>query len=162
MYKIAICDDDLEYAKYLEEQIIAINEQKQKLSIQLFQSGQELIDAMDDEIMLVILDMEMEGLDGYETAKILRETNDKFILAFCTGIVKPEARYYDLKVLRYIMKDDPENLIVERLKSLLNEIEKREEMRAVYFFGQGKGTFLRFDVDDIIYFEHYQRKTMMI
>ncbi len=158
MYRIAICDDNLDNAKYLEKLIHKICGQKHALAIQIFQSGEDMIHAMNDEIDLVIMDMEMEGLSGYETAKILRSTNKQFILALCTGIVTPEAKFYDLKVLRYIMKDDPEEEIIERLTSLLEEIDHRRERRAVFFYGQGKGMSMRFDVDDILYIEHYKRK----
>lgn len=161
MYRIAVCDDELEYAQYLERLIRERVRDSYEISVELFQSGNGLIQAMEtrNNIELVILDMMMGGLDGYDTALRLRKINDRFVLAFCTGITPPEARFYDLKVLRYIMKNEAETEIAGKLDALLKAMRENRAKRCLTLHGAGKGSLQNFDVDDIVYIEYYRRKT---
>ena len=83
MYKIAICDDDKQYIEYLKavisENPIVI---RQELLFYDFYSGEQLFLYPTWDFDLVIIDIQMQGMDGYETAMKLREVDHKFLLIF--------------------------------------------------------------------------------
>ena len=54
-----------------------------------FSSGEKLLESMRDDYNLIFLDIQMSGIDGNETAKLLRQQNSQAILVFCTGTQQP-------------------------------------------------------------------------
>lgn len=85
-------------------------------------SGEEVLrKALREDFLMIILDIRLPGIDGFETAKILRErdnSRDTPIL-FLTGVDKSEAnakRGYDLHAVDYMIKPVP----IESLRSKVN------------------------------------------
>ena len=66
---IAICDDE----KIIREQIKELTEkEKSELCMELYETGDALL-ASRKQFDIVFLDIQMEGTDGIETAKMLRQ-----------------------------------------------------------------------------------------
>ena len=101
MYRIAICDDDVDFLNQFNKFIQDVIPQSEEVTIDQFQSGEELLEKFAANYDIIILDREMEGLSGSETAIKLREQDDTFILAFCTGISQTTPDLFDLDVSRY-------------------------------------------------------------
>ncbi|MDE6024644.1 MAG: response regulator [Lachnospiraceae bacterium] len=69
---IAVCDDE----KVIREQINElIGRQKQDINIELYGAGDELL-AAEKQFDIVFLDIQMNGTNGIETARKLRERNE--------------------------------------------------------------------------------------
>ena len=92
-----------------------------------FFSGEEFYVCEKTDFDLVFMDMQMRGMDGYETAMELRKRNDKCILVFCSGIVMPVPKFFKANVFRYLDKNIAEDEYGEELTAILKEMELRNE-----------------------------------
>ena len=79
--QIAICDDEVSMVQILEEKIKKL---LPDAVIDKYLSGDELI-ASGSKPDILFLDIQMPGMDGMETAKVLRQDNEDMILIFVTA-----------------------------------------------------------------------------
>ena len=82
---IAICDDNQEYINILEKYILDKNEPE--VSCDAFYSGEELVKMYnmgEGNYDVIFLDMEMNILNGIETANIIRKMDKHVIIVFVT------------------------------------------------------------------------------
>lgn len=150
MFIIAICDDEVLFLEELKKQILKHPMCPEDAQVIMYLSGEELLEDIDKEYDLVILDMQMEGLDGRETARRLR--NDKgnhFVLGFFTGKVSPVSSDFELHPSRYIMKTANKEDTDKNLNALLLEMidRKKEEYYMCTYFGRTE----KINVKDIMY-----------
>ena len=79
--QIAICDDEVSMVQILEEKIKKL---LPDAVIEKYLSGNEMI-ASRSKPDILFLDIQMPGMDGMETAKVLRQDNEDMILIFVTA-----------------------------------------------------------------------------
>ena len=122
--KIAVCDDDLQWSerirRSISEYMCHVNQQ---CDIQVFESGEELCSAFhgSHSFDIVFLDVDMDEMDGMETAEMIRSRSDQVTIVFITGVVEAAPRGYQYGAMRYIMKQDIEELLPECLGSFLKQ-----------------------------------------
>lgn len=93
MYTIAICDDDSEYAGYLERMIKSSEAYEEQMTICHYQNGEQLLSAEDSQYDLVFMDMQYGSMDGYHVALQLREKKEDFVLVLCWDLIL-EIQYF--------------------------------------------------------------------
>ena len=97
---IAICDDE----KAIREQINElIEKEKVGICLDLYETGDALL-ATDKKFDIVFLDIQMDGTDGIETAKRLRQRDEDTILIFITGIREYVFEAFDVAAFHYLLK----------------------------------------------------------
>ena len=72
MYYIAICDDNAEFLETMERTIETNSEYEPDIICQKFLNGKELLRSGVEQYSLIILDMQMDQMDGYVVAKKIR------------------------------------------------------------------------------------------
>lgn len=86
MLNIAICDDE---ECYLNELSILINENTLsdvQYTLNTYKSGEELLKGIEkDKVDILFLDIEMNGINGIETGKIIKQNNPNCIIFFVTS-----------------------------------------------------------------------------
>lgn len=95
MYHIAVCDDDKMFVEYIEKIIKkSWNKDEKELKFYEYSSGEELINQMTDIVQydLLILDMQLGGMDGDETAKLFR----KSLRMLCLYSARCKNSYYQI------------------------------------------------------------------
>ena len=102
--RIAICDDEVSMVQILEEKIKKL---LPDAIIEKYLSGDELI-ASGSKPDILFLDIQMPGMDGMETAKVLRQDNENMILIFVNNF---REKYKERIGESYIIH--PRNLIVK-------------------------------------------------
>lgn len=88
MLSIAICDDE-EYFRITEKQLILkyMAGKNCECRIDMYESGKELL-ALKSAISqyhIIFLDVNMEEIDGIETAKEIRKITKDVFIVFCDG-----------------------------------------------------------------------------
>ena len=102
--RIVICDDEVSMVQILEEKIKKL---LPDAVIEKYLSGDELI-ASGSKPDILFLDIQMPGMDGMETAKVLRQDNENMILIFVNNF---REKYKERIGESYI--NHPRNLIVK-------------------------------------------------
>ena len=124
--RIAICDDELFFAEKLKKIIASYCGIKQiPHEVDIYQSGREFL--FDNEKMLgyqiVFLDINMDEMDGLETARKLRKFDNETFLIFVTAFINYTIEGYKVDAIRYVLKTDP-NFEASVLESLDAVFEK--------------------------------------
>ena len=108
MFKIAICDDESLFRKHIREILRDYMEEKGALyEIDEFESGKDFVN-LGIEIVkykIVFLDINMEELDGMETAQKIREISNDIFIVFVTAFITYTLEGYKVDAVRYILKN---------------------------------------------------------
>lgn len=154
MINIAICDDEPYYANQIKEIISDYLDEKQLCyCIQVFSSGKDLakLEEQMGQFQIVYLDINMDGLDGIETAKRLRHWCEKTFVVFVTAFINYTLEGYKVEAIRYILKDK-ENLranIEESIDAILDKYELSNHIYEMEF----KNAIKQFSEEQFVYAE---------
>ncbi len=132
---------------FLKELIERMNPFDGQFALDIFGSGQALLDSPKRPYDMVILDVQMPEMSGYKTAQLLRETDRKTVLAFLTGVAAPTIEVFRVTPFRYLMKQMNENELMDELSACFHEVERTNR----YVTLQSGGELLRLPVSSILY-----------
>ncbi len=129
--KIAVCDDadaDRQYISSLAEKWAAVSGHGVRL--ERFVSAESFLfhyaDESDYDILL--LDIEMGGMDGVTMAKKLRQENETVQIVFITGYSDYIAEGYEVAALHYLMKPVKEDKLFAVLDRAAEKLRKDEKV----------------------------------
>ena len=152
---IAVVDDE----KAIREHICGLVEEQQPESrIEAYATGEELL-ASGKRFDIVFLDIQMEGMNGIEAARSLREKNANLgvgdtVLVFVTGIKDYVFDAFDLYAFQYLLKPIDEDKFAEVLARAVREAAKKKERRVLFI----KSRNLTLDQSEILYIESRAKK----
>ena len=89
MFRIAICDDERQFRKRIHDILIEyMNENDILYEIDEFESGKDFISLGINlaKYDIVFLDVNMDELDGMETAQKIRKVSNDVFIVFCYSI----------------------------------------------------------------------------
>lgn len=159
MINVYLCDDNKEMIEFYSELLKKISYKNNiEINIEAFSSGENLLFEIEETISdtdIIYLDIEMEGINGIETAAKLRELGYKSEIIFITSCREYVFDAFDSSPLNYIVKGE-------------NNREKFEDvfLKATRLVGErGKSSLVykngsetrKIKVDDIAYFEVVSR-----
>lgn len=148
--KIAICDDNMNHINIIENYIH--NLRKTSVECDAYQSGEELIRAFrygEEQYDVIFLDMEMEQLNGIETANYIREIDEHVIIVFVTSHTEYMRESFKCAPFRFLVKP----VDSEEFETVFYDISKKlSKQRKVFAFTENKAK-IRLYCDDIIYCE---------
>lgn len=158
MFRIAICDDNI--VNLEEEREMAINcigLLTGDYQCDTFLSGAELISDANrlSTYNLIILDCEMNQMNGIETARIIRSISQSVIIAFVTNYVDFAPNGYEVEAERYVIKNSP--IFEQQFYECIEHAYKKESERSKYITTFLEGS-IKVNVRDIIYIQssnHY-------
>ena len=153
MIRIAVCDDE----KYFREKIGALLQEYSSarefgINVESFASGEEFLASEKKEMFDVIfLDINMEGMNGIETAQKIRQFSEDIVLIFITAYVAYSPEGYKVNAIRYLLKDSDsfKTAFWECMNAVRNKlmvVEKKEK-----FEFQGKEMVI--PLSHIVYME---------
>lgn len=160
MYNIAICDDNKEYLEIMKNTIENNSEYTSDMVINMFLNGKELLDSGIEKYNLVILDMQMDSMNGYMTAKEMRRKNNEAVLAFCSGVVMPQPEHFEVQPYRYLLKKIDTDKMQKNISDLLVEMKHRNKNSMAEVVYDGKA--YRLNISDIIYIERLKRGSKLV
>lgn len=123
MIQIAIVDDETLFGEYLEKLVTKyLVKREEHFEICRFSSGQAFIKEGSSmmKYKIVFLDINMEELDGIETAKKLRELCENTFIIFVTAFLNSALEGYKVDAIRYLLKnaDNFEESLYESLDAV--------------------------------------------
>ncbi|MES9843345.1 MAG: response regulator, partial [Candidatus Sedimenticola sp. 6PFRAG5] len=113
---------------------------QQHMDVEIFEatSGQKALDIAlgDEKIDLIILDIQMPEIDGFQTAsmlKVRKKTRDIPII-FLTAAFKTQEfqqKGYDVGAVDYLLKPIDDNQLINKISTYFRLIEKERELNTV-------------------------------
>ena len=157
--KIAICEDDAVYAKFLTQKIKTWAELHgcKSLLVHSYRDGESLLDQWQhgQTYDLLLLDIGLRFMDGYHLAEKIRELDQRILIVFITGSVERAMDGYRLDALRYLLKPVADENLRECLDYAYQTVQNQKERSVVF---RVDGAHVGFDPRDILYLssqEHY-------
>lgn len=158
MFEIAICDDSTMARRQLRMRVEKREVYKKIIRIHEYESGTALLEAMEDIIFSAIfLDIQMEGMDGNETAKRIRKIDSNLVLVFYTGFAEPSPISFEVQPYRYIMKNMSMGQMDEYIDAALRKMVDISKMPTLLANIGRQQVVL--NIERIIYIEKYKRST---
>ena len=127
MFRILVVDDDKNTRKYIQAVLEAEN-----YTVFTATNGEDALEIMDREyIDLVVLDIMMPKMNGYEFTKVLRETNHNLPILMVSAKQLPEDRHKGFLAGTddYITKPIDEQEMLLRIKALLRRSQIASERK---------------------------------
>ena len=116
--RAAICDDRAEDAQLVAQYVREWGESREEsVALEMFPSAEAFLFAYDEDknFDLLLLDVEMGGMDGVTMAKRVRAENTAVQIVFITGYTDYIAEGYDVAALHYLVKPVREEKLFEVL-----------------------------------------------
>ena len=104
---------------------------------------------------LILLDIEMDRLNGMELAKHLRSNGDMLPIVFITGYSDYIAEGYDVEALHYLLKP----VAKEKLFAVLDKYVEKRSVKADELIIETTNGATHISADRITYIEAFGRKT---
>lgn len=123
MYKILIVEDEYHIRNIIHEYFAMKN-----IEVVEACNGYEALELMNDDIDLILLDIMMPGIDGYEVCKQLRMKSSKPII-FISALQEEQNQLmaYDLGADDYITKPFKPSLLYAKCLAIIRRDKKVEE-----------------------------------
>jgi len=105
LYKVAICDDELQTRLQLEEYIKRlVEEEGSKVSVHVYDSGEDLMARYDGAYDIIFLDIKMHDVDGIEAARRIREFNKEVCIIFISSMVQYALDCFKVRAFGFLKK----------------------------------------------------------
>lgn len=162
--QISVCDDEKVIRDMFVEKIRGLYP---KADLLLYQSGEELLmSAAEPDILL--LDIQMPGKNGMETAKELRAKNKNAIIIFVTALEEFVFQAFDVGAFHYLVKPFDDVKFAEVLHNAVKQFEDRKKLDDTGRTGElpsllvtAGGQHITVRPEDIVYAEVYDRKVIL-
>lgn len=138
-YHIAICDDsttDLDYISVLVTDWAKVS--GNTVNIKAFPSAEAFLFTYQDDknFDILLLDIEMGGMDGVQLAKEVRRDNETIQIVFITGYSDYVTEGYEVSALHYLMKPVQKEKLFEVLERAVQKIKKNERVLRLELSGE--------------------------
>ena len=130
-YKIAICDDSDADRQYVLNMVNAWAAQTSHVvHTDTFSSAENFLFHYSEEsdYDILLLDIEMEAMDGVTMAKQLRKSNDTVQIVFITGYSDYISEGYEVAALHYLMKPVKEEKLCSVLDRAAEKLARNEKV----------------------------------
>lgn len=151
-YKIAICDDSMADREHLSNLARQWAQRAgHHLRISEFPSAESFLFryAEEKDFQILLLDIEMEAMDGVAMARKLRRENDTIQIVFVTGYSDYIAEGYEVEALHYLLKP----LKTEKLFAVLDRAAEKLYRNEKVLNLETGGEMLRVTVYEIRYID---------
>lgn len=155
MIKIAICDDESNILNNTKELIE--NYSQKEILIETYTNGEELLKS-NTNFDIIFLDIDMEGINGIETAKKIREYDKQVKIIYITNYTDYTYSAFSVHAFGYLVKPLKPKELYHQLDEALSYIEEDNDQTLEFVTNEG---VVRIDIKNIYYFEYQSRKVIM-
>lgn len=160
-FKIAVCDDEKFYREYINKWIMDYFLSKDLMvHIDLFSDGSEFCSDRNNfyKYDIIFLDIEMDQMNGMDTAYTIRKFNAEMQIVFITVKIEYSLEGYKVNAMRFIIKEDLEHSLKECLDAVLQSRRERMVTMKFGFIGGERNIMLK----DILYIENRSHKLRFV
>ena len=159
MLKIAIAEDETSARTALKEYLDRWQaENGQPVQAVFFESGSQLLENIPQGLQLALLDIQMPGLSGMETARCLRETLPELEIVFITSLTGYALESYEVAALDYLVKPVSYPRFCRSLERACRRICQQAEH--ILTIKNNDGVF-RLRAKDLVYVEVFSHRLVL-
>lgn len=160
MLQVAIVEDDRSVRQDLTQALWEYSVEKNcSLQIQDFQDGCSFWDSGAYKTSdIVLLDIQMPGMDGMTLAHQIRRENSRVVLIFVTSMVSYAVQGYRVEALDFLVKPIDRALLFNALDRAIGKIS---QMQTHYINVRVGSTYHHIDVQDLFYVEAGSHKIFL-
>lgn len=153
---IYICDDNSDFTNKIKNQISIIIKDKRKCEILTFSNGKELLKTFDSDFPdVVLLDIDMPEMDGFEVASLLQKRKDDVLIVFITSHEDKVYQSYEYHPFWFVRKSHMHDLNIV-IPKLLRKIDIEEEKNRCTFNLKAENCTVEIDINTVIYIESFK------
>ena len=150
MIKIAICEDEKEQQDLLKTHINQIfKDLPIKYSLYTFNSGEELLKNYPKNIDIFLIDIQLNEINGMDTARKIRETDNKAEIIFITSLIEYALEGYEVRAYRYLIKPVKYDDLKTHILNCIKEIDIKNK----HIIIKKQGNRIKLDISEITYIE---------
>lgn len=128
MIRIAIVEDEVRERAHLRDCLTYMAEKERfEFDIVEFGSGEAFLGGYQPVYDIVLMDIELPGINGMETAKALRRLDSFVLLVFVTNMVQYAVSGYEVDALNYILKPVNRFDFALKMNKAISRTAKRTE-----------------------------------
>ena len=155
--QIAVCDDEKEIRDLFAQKIRKLYP---GAGLLLYESGEELL-LSDEEPDILLLDIQMPGKNGMETAKELRRKNKQVIIIFVTALDDFVFEAFDVGAFHYLVKPFDDRKFAEVLHNATEQSKNRKKPEMPSLLINTGGKHITVNLEDLVYAELFDRKLIL-
>lgn len=155
MLKIAVVDDEEECIVQIQDYIGQYAKEKNReIQTEVFRDGIGLLEDYSPRFDIILLDIEMEGINGMEAAREIRKKDQDVVLVFITNMAQYAINGYEVGALDYVLKPINYYTFSVRLERAVSRVKKRQPQEILLTLQDG---MKRVRTDGIHYVEVQNR-----
>ncbi len=156
MVKIAIVEDEIHYMEQLKAYLGQYRkDENQLIELSVFRDGEDILDRYQGEFDIILMDIQMQFMDGMTTAEKIRELDQEVIIIFITNMMQYALRGYAVDALDYILKPVTYYALRQKLNKAIGKLRSRHSQYLSILVSDG---VQKIDIAHIFYVEsagHY-------
>ena len=126
MLQIAIIEDEERYAQELDAFIRRYAEEtSRQIRITHYRDGEDLIEDYSGRFDILLMDIQMQFMDGMTAAEKIRERDQQVQIIFITNRNDYAIRGYEVDALDYVLKPVSYFIFAQKLNKAMSRIEGR-------------------------------------
>lgn len=164
MLQIAIVDDEMNQIQLIKHVVEKFFREKEiEISVSMFRNG-ELLLSNPISYDLVFLDIQMDGMDGIETAQRLRVKNKKAVLFYVTSYQNYIQKSMTIHPFAFIVKPFSEEDIRINLEDFLTYTNsvKEKKSKEIYQIHTIDDHRFQVNMEEILYFHYLENRVVEI
>lgn len=149
MLSIAIVEDEWQCAEELQRHLETYaQEHTLEMNFTRFSRGREFLFQYNNTYDIVFMDVDMPEMNGFETAKKLRQLDPDVVLVFVTFLAKYACKGYEVDALDYIVKPVKYSTLRLKIEKAIAKAKKRKKQEVLLSTKDG---LLRISIGDLFY-----------
>lgn len=156
--RIAIVEDEPLFARQLENYIRQYEKESGKpIHITMFADGEDITDHYSGSYDIILMDIQMQFMDGMTAAEKIRELDQEVIIMFITNMIQYAVRGYEVDAMDYVVKPVEYFAFSQKLDKAIGRMKKKVQLCVTILTESG---VKKLDVSKIYYIEsqgHYVR-----
>ncbi len=155
MLRIAIVEDE-ELNRVQIKEYIDCYAREQKLEIQVseFKNGEAVLSGYNRDFDIILLDIELPGINGMEVARRIREVDEDVVLVFITNMAQYAIDGYSVGALDFVLKPINYYTFSLKLGRAIKRVQVREDKDIILNVSNG---MKRLKVSQIYYVDIQNR-----
>lgn len=151
MVHIAIVEDENIYAEQLQKFLFLYQKETgRRIKVTRFTDGDEIVDEYAGIYDIVLMDIQMQFMDGMTAAEKIRQMDTNVIIMFITNMTEYAVRGYEVDALDYVIKPIEYFAFSRKLDRAFSRIKSKKHN---FISIPTESGMKKLDLDDVLYIE---------